>query len=237
MRTSPDESAKCNDYSDWDCDAGEMIGETSGETSMCNFCSVASSSCSICSASIYEACGQRRFSHEECGNVASEAFENDSTFSDCMTTASYSPIQATDPVFCSVIQPEGVEPSHAVMLPTFILQTHQTPELLVKATPNIPSVKATAPARKRRTRKPWTADEEARFTKALDKLAPLEESVMASDIVSGRISVRLPSGVTELLAVIVGTRTTIQVRSHVQKYYLRKIRVMGPGWKCKHAEI
>jgi len=174
--------------------------------------------------------------------VASEAFENNSIFSDCVTSSvPNSSVEAKDPVWDSVILlvsqskpgPEEVEPSCVATLPGLDLPTPPTPNLPAEATPHIPSMKATGPAAKCRTRKLWTADEEARFTKALDKLAPVEESVIASDITSGRISVRLPSGVAELLAVIVGTRTTIQVRSHVQRYYLRKIREMGPGWKCK----
>eukprot|EP00277_Geminigera_cryophila_P046757 CAMPEP_0173066238 /NCGR_PEP_ID=MMETSP1102-20130122/6084_1 /TAXON_ID=49646 /ORGANISM="Geminigera sp., Strain Caron Lab Isolate" /LENGTH=247 /DNA_ID=CAMNT_0013933641 /DNA_START=30 /DNA_END=770 /DNA_ORIENTATION=+ len=217
----------------------QLLSEMVGATSTCKLCSVASSSCSICSASIVGACSPQRFCHEECGDVASEAFENNSIFSDCVTSSvPNSSVEAKDPVWDSVILlvsqskpgPEEVEPSCVATLPGLDLPTPPTPNLPAEATPHIPSMKATGPAAKCRTRKLWTADEEARFTKALDKLAPVEESVIASDITSGRISVRLPSGVAELLAVIVGTRTTIQVRSHVQRYYLRKIREMGPGW-------
>jgi len=183
--------------------------------------------------------GPQRFCHEECGDAGSEAFENNSN---CVTSSVHnSPVEDKDPVSDSAILlvsqpepgPEGVERSCIATLPGFALPTPPTLNLPAEATLNIPSVKAMVPAGKHRTRKLWTADEEARFTKALDKLAPVEESVIASDVTSGRISVRLPSGVTELLAAIVGTRTTIQVRSHVQRYYLRKIREMGPGWKCK----
>jgi len=211
-----------------------------GAASMCEFCS-ASGSCSICASSIYKS--PVRLCNEEYGDAASEVFKSDSVVSDCVTPVSGSTSEPADFVLDKlkvfVIKPEAVEPSRAATLPTFVPArseaTHNITAANAMADIIVESTSSGKRASKmRRTRSPWTVDEETRFAKALDKLSPLEESVIASNIPGGRISVRLPHGVTELLALIVGTRTTIQVRSHVQKYYLRKLREMGPGWKCKH---
>jgi hypothetical protein len=71
------------------------------------------------------------------------------------------------------------------------------------------------------SRKHWTAEEEERFLKALHNFGPKE---MGSDPATGRMSVRLGPGVAEMISMVVGTRSVAQVRSHVQKYYIRKER-------------
>ena len=72
-------------------------------------------------------------------------------------------------------------------------------------------------------RKQWTADEEERFLMALGRFAP------RSAISTGRTggggnqggAVRLGPGVAEMISMVVGTRSVVQVRSHAQKHFIR----------------
>ena len=75
--------------------------------------------------------------------------------------------------------------------------------------------KATRP---RLTRKPWATDEEERFLKALKHFGPEE---IEKHPVTGRVSVRLGPGVAEMISMVVRSRSVAQVRSHVQKHYIR----------------
>jgi hypothetical protein len=71
------------------------------------------------------------------------------------------------------------------------------------------------------SRKHWTPEEEERFLKALHRFGPKE---IESDPTTGRVSVRLGPGVAEMISMVVSTRSVAQVRSHVQKHYIRKER-------------
>jgi len=53
-------------------------------------------------------------------------------------------------------------------------------------------------------------DEEERFLTALSQLAPVEKEAEI-DPITGRVSVRLGPGVTQLISIFVGTRTMSQV--------------------------
>ena len=68
------------------------------------------------------------------------------------------------------------------------------------------------------TRKPWATDEEERFRRALKHFGPQE---IEKHPVTGRLSVRLGPGVAEMISMVVRSRSVAQVRSHVQKYYIR----------------
>ena len=68
------------------------------------------------------------------------------------------------------------------------------------------------------SRKHWTGEEEKRFLKAMQHFGPKEAQ---ADPITGRLSVRLGAGVAEIISIVVGTRSTAQVRSHVQKHYIR----------------
>ena len=71
-------------------------------------------------------------------------------------------------------------------------------------------------------RKQWTPEEEALFLKALAAFAVEIET--KSDPATGRVSVRLGQGVSEMISMIVSSRSVSQVRSHTQKHYIRKAR-------------
>ena len=71
------------------------------------------------------------------------------------------------------------------------------------------------------SRRHWTPEEEERFLTALDRFGPKEAE---SSTGYGRVSVRLGPGVAEMISIVVGTRSVAQVRSHVQKHYIRKER-------------
>ena len=73
-----------------------------------------------------------------------------------------------------------------------------------------------------RLRKQWAPDEEALFLKALAAFA--KEIETTSDPATGRVSVHLDRGVAEMISMIVSSRSVAQVRSHVQKHYIRKAR-------------
>jgi len=79
------------------------------------------------------------------------------------------------------------------------------------------SAKSKVPA----SRKHWTPDEEERFLKALARFGPKE---IENDPTTGRVSVRLGPGVAEMISIVVVSRSVAQVRSHVQKHYIRKER-------------
>ena len=65
-------------------------------------------------------------------------------------------------------------------------------------------------------RRPWTADEHARFVDSLARFGQKDRGET-----NGRVGVGLGPGVAELIAVVVGTRNVSQVRSHAQKYFLQ----------------
>jgi hypothetical protein len=92
--------------------------------------------------------------------------------------------------------------------------------LSAPASPN-PNGKQVATTKQTASRKHWTQEEEERFLKALLRFGPKEAQ---NDAVTGRLSVRLGSGVAEMISMVVGTRSVAQVRSHVQKHYIRKER-------------
>jgi len=73
-------------------------------------------------------------------------------------------------------------------------------------------------------RKQWTTDEEERFLVALDRFAPRDAGIAGPGSGSQRGSVRLGPGVAEMIAMVVGTRSAVQVRSHAQKHFIRKER-------------
>ncbi|EKX38883.1 hypothetical protein GUITHDRAFT_114990 [Guillardia theta CCMP2712] len=66
-------------------------------------------------------------------------------------------------------------------------------------------------------KRPWTPEEEERFLAAMDRFYKPKED---------EGGVGLGQGVAEVIAFIVGTRTAAQVRSHAQKYFLRKRRAL-----------
>ena len=68
-------------------------------------------------------------------------------------------------------------------------------------------------------RRPWTADEHERFVESLKRFGSRDRAD-----VGGRVTVGLGPGVAEVIAVVVGTRTVSQVRSHAQKYFLQLSR-------------
>jgi len=68
-------------------------------------------------------------------------------------------------------------------------------------------------------RRPWTADEHERFLDSLKRFGSRDRAD-----VGGRVTVGLGAGVAEVIAVVVGTRTVSQVRSHAQKYFLQLSR-------------
>ena len=76
------------------------------------------------------------------------------------------------------------------------------------------------------SRKHWTPEEEGRFLKALERFGPKE---VETDPNTGRVSVRLGPGVSELISMVVGTRSVTQVRSHVQKHFIRMEREAARG--------
>jgi hypothetical protein len=80
--------------------------------------------------------------------------------------------------------------------------------------------KDSVPRRQHAKRKHWTPTEEAMFLKALDRF-PKE---IGTDPATGRLSVRLGPGVAEMISIVMGTRSCAQVRSHVQKHYIRQQR-------------
>lgn len=68
-------------------------------------------------------------------------------------------------------------------------------------------------------RRPWSADEHARFLESLNRFGSRDKGEKG-----GRVTVGLGPGVAEVIAVVVGTRTVNQVRSHAQKYFLQLSR-------------
>lgn len=73
-------------------------------------------------------------------------------------------------------------------------------------------------------RRPWSADEHARFVESLKRFGSRERAESG-----GRVTVGLGPGVAEIIAVVVGTRTVSQVRSHAQKYFLQLSRLASSG--------
>ena len=77
----------------------------------------------------------------------------------------------------------------------------------------------------------WSAEEHQQFLAGLARFGPivLPMDKGSSCAKSGaRVSVGLGPGVAEVIAGVVGT-TVSQVRSHVQKYFLRRSRVQSDG--------
>ena len=89
------------------------------------------------------------------------------------------------------------------------------------AAPTSGSGKRQAPSRAPpAAKRPWTPEEEERFLAAMDRFYKPKED---------EGGVGLGQGVAEVIAFIVGTRTAAQVRSHAQKYFLRKRRERKQG--------
>lgn len=84
-----------------------------------------------------------------------------------------------------------------------------------EAEPDAAKPQARNPIRRR-----WSADEEGRFLRAL-KLFEKETLVNHFE---GRISVQLGPRVAEMISIMVKTRSKEQVRSHVQKHFIRMWR-------------
>ncbi|EKX32847.1 hypothetical protein GUITHDRAFT_120951 [Guillardia theta CCMP2712] len=66
----------------------------------------------------------------------------------------------------------------------------------------------------------WTKDEHQRFLLALDQVCPGRRDGSSSE--TGRPSVGLGRGVAKRIAAIMQTKTESQVRSHAQKYFMKK---------------
>lgn len=86
-----------------------------------------------------------------------------------------------------------------------------------QAQENVPGDSDIKARKPRLTRKPWATDEEERFMRALKHFEPGIEK----NPVTGRVSVRLGPGVAEMISMVVRSRSVAQVRSHVQKHYIR----------------
>lgn len=71
------------------------------------------------------------------------------------------------------------------------------------------------------SRRYWTPQEQAVFLKALERFGPTQVANTAVETATGRVSVRLGPGVAEMMAILIGTRSCAQVRSHVQKHFIR----------------
>ena len=56
------------------------------------------------------------------------------------------------------------------------------------------------------------------FLHALGRFGPKD---LETNPVTGRVSVHLDPGVAEMISMLVGSRSAAQVRSHVQKHYIR----------------
>eukprot|EP00961_Rhodomonas_salina_P242167 3271621-Rhodomonas_salina.1 len=70
----------------------------------------------------------------------------------------------------------------------------------------------------------WTPQEHERFVVALTMLRTEKTEAVRKD---GERSVGLGPGIAETIASMVGSRNAAQVRSHAQKYFLRKRK---EGW-------
>lgn len=66
-------------------------------------------------------------------------------------------------------------------------------------------------------RRRWSPDEEQRFLKALEHF----RNEVVINVVDGRVSVQLGPTVAEVISIMVKTRSAAQVRSHVQKHFIR----------------
>ena len=80
--------------------------------------------------------------------------------------------------------------------------------------------------RAKQARRPWSADEHARFVESLKRFGSDCTDKAES---GGGVTVSLGPGVADLMAVVVGTRTVSQVTSHAQKYFLRLRRLAASG--------
>jgi hypothetical protein len=79
--------------------------------------------------------------------------------------------------------------------------------------------------KKRVVRRQWSPEEEDKFVKALTRLGPAGNREPTIDPLTGRVTVHLGPGVAEMISMVLGTRSPVQVRSHAQKHYIRLARL------------
>ena len=78
-----------------------------------------------------------------------------------------------------------------------------------------------AQEKQKRRATPWTSEEHQRFLRGLERLRTEHTEAVGEN---GNMSCGLGPGIAEVIALIVGTRSPVQVRSHAQKHFQRQRR-------------